>query len=321
VAGCIAASGCGGSDSGSAGDAGGDSPHVGKRLAIVEALTGDGFYTQVSCGAIEAGRALGFKVDRPQGPKAFDPAQQVAVTNGVLLRDPDALVYMPLDPKTALPPVKPAVADGMKIATVDTTLADPSVVTSFVSSDLPTGAEMAAQEIIRQLGGKGKVLAEGIVPDHPITKGRIERFEAVIKSAPGIEYLGAHYPQVDISKIAADVAAALRKDPDIRAIYTTQSTSAQGAVTALREAGLEGKVKVVSWDADSYSTKALEAGQLSALIAQRPREAGRVAVQQLANAFDGKPVQKVVHPGLTIINGDNISDPETRKLFYTKVCG
>jgi ribose transport system substrate-binding protein len=317
IAAALGVSACGSSDDGGGGASAGSRPHVGKQVAIVEALSGDAGYMKASCGAIEEGRRLGFKMDAAQGPKEWDAVKFAGVTSAVLARQPDGLVYMPEDPKTSLPPVKPAVAQGLKLVTIDATLADPSLVTSFIASDHYAGGQLAAREVLRLIGGRGKVLTEAVAPGHPIQIARVQGFESVIKDAPGVEYLGAHYPRgdADVTTIASDAAAVLRKHPDIAAIYTTVQPSAEGSITALREAGLLGKVKIVEWDANEYGLKELRAGAIDTLVAQHPEEAGSLAVQQLAKAFDGERAEPEVHSGLTLITKDNLDDPEVQELI------
>jgi ribose transport system substrate-binding protein len=316
----MAAVGCGdGSDSDSGSGSGGDAAHVGKRLAIIQSLT-EGYNIQVACGATSEGRRLGFEVESPQGPKTFDPARQVQIANAVLAKNPDALVFLPSDPKSALQAVRPAVSDGLKIAAIDTNLEDPSAVSVFIASDHEAGGRLAGEELLREIGGRGKVLVSSLVPDHPITKGRVGGFESVIKSSDGVEYLGARYPEIDIAKVAADTAAILRKHPDIAAIYTTNNISTPGVITALRDAGLAGRVKVVTWDYDEVGAKYLESGEVTGLIAQHPREMGEIAARELANALDGRPVRRTVSPPITVINDENKDDPEVRQLRYANSC-
>jgi ribose transport system substrate-binding protein len=310
--------GCAGSED-SASDAG-VQPHEGKRLAIVQAGT-DGYNVQVTCGAVEEGERLGLKVEKPQAPKKYGPAEQNALVNAVLARSPAALVYLPQDAKASGVPVKSAAQAGLKVAAIDTMLDDESLVTSFIASDHFEGGKAGAEEVIREIGGHGKVLAVGLIPDHPITKGRIGGFESVIESAPGVTYLGAKYPDLDVAKVTGAVAAVIAANPDLKAIYTMENTIAgAGVVTALKEAGLTDRVKHVTWDYDAKSQKYLEAGEVSAIVAQNPREMGRIAVEQLVNALDGKTVNKEVHPPLAIVTAENREDPEIASLLYRTEC-
>lgn len=323
VVAAFAVSACGGSggeaSSGSA--SGNQAPHVGKKLGIVETVSTPGYYNQAGCGAAEEGRRLGFEVLQPQGPKQFDPAQFNSVAAAVLANNPDALVYMPADAKASIPPVKPAVANGMKLVSVDTRLADPSLETSFVASDHYEGGKVAGKLLVKQLAGAGKVLAVGSIPGNPITVGRIGGFESVVKQSPGIKYLGARYPDIaSPEQITAAVAAVIRANPDLKGIYATNDNNAQGAATAVREAGMKGKVKIIDWDAQPIGVKLMRSGDVSGLIIQKPREMGRIAVQQLARALDGKPTQKVIHTSFVVATRDNISSPRIQSLFYDKAC-
>lgn len=298
----------------------GEAAHVGKRVGIVVPESGPGYYMQMACGARDEGGRLGFEVDRSQAPaKQQDAGTQIRLLNAVLARDPDALVYAPVDANAGVPPIKAAVASGLKVANVDVELADPSLVVTFVSSSHAEGGAVAADLIAEQMG-EGKVITVGVLPDNPITEGRVDGFEGKIREHSGIEYVGVRYPELDIGDITAEGAAILRRYPDLAGIYTTNDTVAAGLGTALREAGRAGEVKMVTWDAQPAGLKLLRAGTASGSIVQKPREMGKIAAQQLANAFDGKPTQKSIEVDFVTMTSDNVDTPESKALYYDRAC-
>jgi ribose transport system substrate-binding protein len=293
--------------------------HVGKKIAIVENQQ-DGYNIQMACGAVAEGKALGFNMEQPQGPKSSDATQQVSLLTATLARNPDGLVVAPSDSTTALVPLKSAAASGLKIATIDSNLADPSVATTFIASDPAAGGALAAREVAREVGGSGKVLTESLIPDHPILKPRVDGFANEIKMFPGIQYLGARWPEPDLTKIVADTAGMLQKNPDIKVIYTTNNYSTPAVITAIHDAGLQGKVHVVTWDFDEVALKYLKSGDISAVVTQEPRQIGVEAMMQLANAFDGKPVTKMIRQPVTLVTSADYTKPALAKLYYGTSC-
>jgi ribose transport system substrate-binding protein len=55
-------------------------------------------------------------------------------------------------------------------------------------------------------------------------------------------------------------------------------------------------------------------------VAQDPAAIGKEAVDQLAAAFDGKPVDKSVGTDMVAITKDNMNDSSVSKYFYKSGC-
>jgi ribose transport system substrate-binding protein len=125
----------------------------------------------------------------------------------------------------------------------------------------------------------------------------------------------------DSASVAAQVtSAALQKDPDIVGIFATNLFSAEGAATAVRQAGKSGKVKIVGFDADPDQITALKNGTVQALIAQHPYDIGTAAVQQAVDALQGKPTTKKIGTKFTIITQKNINSPQSQAAIYKTGC-
>lgn len=322
AAGLLAA--CGSSDDSDGGggttSAASGAAHVGKKIAVV---TSDpsGAYYQMGCGVRIEGQRLGLDVGETQAPSTpQDVAGQAKILQSVLATDPDGLVYTPADATAGAIGIKPAVTSGLPVVNVDAELRDPSLYISFIGSSNDAGGELGGRLLAEQIGESGEVAAIGILPDNPITIGRIGGFQRAMDQYPDIDVVAVEYPQIDVNKIAAAASALMAKHPDLRAIYTTNDLIATGVGTAIRTAGKSGEVKMITWDLQPAGVKLLKAGTATGSVVQKPREWGVAAAQQLAAKLDGKPVEKrIVVPNLTVTD-ENINDPDVRELYYSADC-
>jgi ribose transport system substrate-binding protein len=294
--------------------------HKGKKVAIV-IPDPSGAYKQMACGARQEGQRLGFDVGQPQAPaKVFDVAGEAHILEAVLATKPAGLIYTPADASAGAAGINSAATDGLPVVNVDAQLKDSSLYISYVGSSGVAGAKAGGELLAKQIGESGKVAAIGILPDNPITVARIGGFREAMKEFPNIQVVSIGYPDVDVNKIAAEATALLTKHPDLKAIYTTNDLIATGVGTALRGAGKSGKVKMVTWDLSPPGIKLLKAGTATGSVVQKVRQWGVLAIQQLANKLDGKPVDKsVTIPTVTVTNA-NINDPATKALYYTAAC-
>ena len=289
------------------------------KLAFVQGVAGDAFYITMECGIKEEAAKEGATVTT-QGAQKFDPTLQTPVLQSVIASKPDAILIAPTDVSAMQQPIAQAKAQGIKIVLVDTTLNDPSVAVSAISSDNSAGGKAAFEAIQKLAPNGGKVLGVGVQPGISTTDARDKGFADAAKADSKFTYLGVQYSQNDPAKAASIVSAALQKDPDIVGIFASNLFSAQGSATGIRQAGKQGQVNVVGFDAGPEQIKALQDGTVQALIAQQPADIGVQGVQQAIKALKGESNEANIQTGSTIITKDNLTSAEGQAAAYKASC-
>ncbi|TQS41050.1 ABC transporter substrate-binding protein [Cryptosporangium phraense] len=305
------AAGCGG-DSSSGGDGG-------YKLAFIQGVTGDAFYVTMGCGVQQKAKELGATVSI-QGAQKFDPTLQTPVLQSVISSRPDAILIAPTDAKSMEQPIKQATAAGIKVVLVDTTLENTGDVVSSISSDNEGGGAAAFKAIQQLAPNGGKVLVIDNQPGISTSDARTKGFDDAAKADSKYTNLGVQYVQNDPAKAAQIVTAALQKDPDIVGIFATNLFGATGASTGVRQAGKQGAVKIVGFDAGSDQVKALQEGTIQALIAQQPGTIGTDGVDQAVKSLKGESTEKTIQTGFTIVTKDNLNSSEGQAALYKSSC-
>lgn len=288
-------------------------------LAFVPGVAGDAFYITMQCAVQAEAQKEGATV-KTQAPQKFDPTLQTPILQSVIASKPDAILIAPTDVSAMQAPIAQAKAQGIKVVLVDTTLKDPSVAVSAISSDNAGGGKAAFEAIKRLAPNGGKVLGIGVQPGISTTDARDKGFADAAKADSKYQYLGVQYSMNDPAKAAQLVSAALQKDPDIVGIFASNLFSAEGAATGIRQAGKQDQVKVVGFDAGPDQVKALQDGTVQALIAQQPGTIGTDGVQQAIKALKGQPTTASIKTGFTIITKDNLSSAEGQAAAYKASC-
>ena len=108
----------------------------------------------------------------------------------------------------------------------------------------------------------------------------------------------------------------LTAHPDLRGIFAASEPGAIGAAQAIKAAGKSGEVKLVAFDAAEEQITALKEGSIQALIVQNPYNMGYLGVKAVMDALGGKPVEKIIDTGVTVVTMENFNDPEIQKLLY-----
>jgi ribose transport system substrate-binding protein len=290
------------------------------KLSFIQGVAGDGFYVTMGCGMQAEAKTLGDATVNVQGPSQFDSTLQNPIIESVTASKPDAIMVAPDDVTASQEPIDQAMSAGIKVVLVDTTLNNPGNAVSQISSDNLAGGADAFAAVKQLVPGGGQVLVVNTKPGISTTDQRTTGFATAAKADSKYTYVGVQYDQ-DSASIAAQVTlAALQKNPNIVGIFATNLFSAEGAATAVRQAGKSGKVKIVGFDADPDQIAALKQGTVQALIAQSPYTIGTDAVDQAINALTGKPVTAKIGTKFTIINSANLTSAASQAAIYKTAC-
>ena len=290
------------------------------NLSFIQGVAGDGFYVTMGCGMQAEAKKLGDATVNIQGPTQFDATLQNPIIESVTASHPDAIMIAADDVVASRPPIAQAMAAGIKVVLVDTTLTNPAGAVSQISSDNTAGGADAFAAVKQLVPGGGQVFVVNTKPGISTTDQRTTGFANAAKADSKFSYVGVQYDQ-DTASLAAQVTLAeLQKDPGIVAIFATNLFSAEGAATGIRQAGKSGKVKVVGFDAEPDEITALQQGTVQALIAQSPYVIGTDAVDQAVAALQGKPTTPKIGTKFTIITNANLSSAASQAAIYKTSC-
>ena len=287
------------------------------KLSFIQGVAGDEFYITMQCGVESEAAKLGVTANT-QGPQKFDPTLQKPIVDSVAASKPDAILIAPTDVTAMQTPLAAAAAQGIKIVLVDTTLKDPSIAASAIASDNEGGGK-AAFDAIKQLNPKGgKVMVMSTDPGVSTVDARVKGFEEAVKADSKFTYVGVQYSHNDPATAAQLTSAALQKDPDMVGIFAANLFSAEGSATGLRQAGKQGSVDIVGFDAGPNQVKALKEGTVQALVAQQPETIGKYGVDAAVSTLDGVAVPKSVQTGFTVITKDNVDGAGGKAIYKSK---
>jgi ribose transport system substrate-binding protein len=289
----------------------------------------DPFYQVMQLGVEAAAKDLGVDVVT-QVPPTWGVDAETPILDAMVARgDLNYIITAPVDKDQMVGPLKAAADAGIKVITVDTFLGDSDYVNgavkfplSYIGSDNTEGGRIAARGLAQAIGGKGTVYINSTNPNVSSVEGREIGFkELMAKEFPNIKVLGPDYNLDDPNKAAQQTAAALQRNPDLAGVFGTNVYSAQGAGTAVVNAGLGGHVQVVAYDATQLAIELMNKGVVTLVLAQKPFDMGYMAVQfAAADAAGVTSLPRRVETGFAIINKDNVKDPAIARFIY-KVSG
>ena len=299
--------------------AGGSLPGEGIEIAFIQGVIGDEFYISMDCGVQDAAEELGASVN-VQGPDAFDATLQNPIIDAVVASEPDAILIAPNDVEASAGPLQRAQEAGIEVILVDTVVNDESIGASRIASDNHQGGVMAADALAELIGEEGTVMVINVNPGISTTDARQAGFEEQIATYPNIEYIGTEFSNNEPARAAEIVTAALAANPDLNGVFGTNLFSAQGTATGIAQAGAQGDVSVVGFDAGPAQIEQLEAGDVQALVVQKPYDIGFQGVEQAVAAVNGEEVTPEIATDFVVATADNLEDPEIAPFLYKAEC-
>ena len=290
------------------------------RIVYVQGVTGNPFFTSLTCGAQAEAESLGTVDFTYQGGQNYTPEAQTRVLNAVIARRPDAIIISPMAGQAMVPPLTQAKQAGITLVFADTTAADASLAASFVASDNTEGGRFAANYLARLLNGQGKVLIESCAAGISTCDERLKGFGEEMKNYPGIEPIATQYSQADPSKATSHVSAVLSAHPDLAGVFAVSTQEVEGAAIALTQAGKQGAIKLVGFDTSPPILEHLRNGVVHGLVVQEPAKMGSIAMQQAVAALSGRPTIPVITTHFVLLTRDNMNDPGVAKFIYKTTC-
>ncbi len=303
---------------GSFGFAAGEAEDDELYIAVVSKGFQHEFWQTVRLGAEVAADELGVRMtfDGPATEAMVD--QQVNMTENVITAGADALVLAALDVEALVPPVEQAESFGIPVVEFDSGL-DSEIPLSLVATNNLEAGALAADKTAELIGESGTV---GLVAHDATSQTGIERrdgfLERVEEAYPDIEVLEPVYGEGD-HQLSADLATEMiTANPDLDAIYATNEGSAVGVAIGVQEAGVEGEVPVVGFDASEQQIELLHDGVLDGFVVQNPFEMGYRGVHKAYRAVhgEGDQLEEFYDTGVTYVTSDNYDDPEVQELLY-----
>ncbi|MEV0594722.1 substrate-binding domain-containing protein [Nonomuraea cavernae] len=259
------------------------------RIALVRQLSSGDYFEQWLAGAEAEAKALNVKLEISSGDGNND--KQALNLEQAVNQKADAIIVDHGFAQTVQPAVKKAADAGIPLVAFDVDPGTPKAV--VLSQDDHQIAEQALGALKADTGGSGEVLYVYVAGFAPLDR-RDETWTQFKKDNPGIKQVA----QIGVvnsstaSAVADQAKAALQANPDVKAIFAPYDEFAKGATLAIKELGLQDKIKVYGADISTADIGVITEPNSPwvATSTTDPSNVGRVAVRAAALLVAGEKV-------------------------------
>ncbi len=290
-------------------------PGEGETYVVIGSLFQLEFFDALKAGVCDAANSRGAKWYYA-GPQEFVPDQISQAIDQAVANKVTGIVLHGQSPETAAA-VDNAIAAGVPVIIVNTDI--PSNRLSFLGCNPYQAGYDMGEQMGKLLAGKtGTVLiSTAISAGQPSALENLRGAKEALATYTGVNVVEVD-DTADANVAATNIGAALQANADVVGIIGQQAYTAVGACTAVREAGLTGKVIVIGRDRDTATLELIENGELAASYAQNSYVEGFIALQWLHDYVNGdlkvigdyigggvNPLPKTVDSGSIVITKDN----------------
>lgn len=284
------------------------------EIAVIPKSFSHQFWLTVKAGADQAGKELGVKIVWQGTAKETEIEQQINIVQDMINRGVSAIVLAASDANALIGIVETAINKGIPVITIDSGVNSDKPL-SFVATDNVAGAKIAADTLAKLIGEQGEVGLIPFVAGAATSEMRERGFKEGIAHYPNIKLVSTLYSDSNVAKAMDVTNDMLTSFPNIKGIFAANESSAVGCAQAIRSKGKVGQVKIVAFDAAEEEIQALKEGVIQALIVQNPFKMGYLGVKSAYDAIQGKPIEKRIDTGVTVVTSENLNDPEIQKLL------
>jgi ribose transport system substrate-binding protein len=289
------------------------------RIAVIPKGTTHEFWKSVHAGAVKASEELGVDIAWKGPLREDDLKAQIDVVQSFTAQGVSGMVVAPLSDKGLVGAVHQAVATKIPVVVFDSDLQgqDP---TSFVATDNFAAGQIAGREIVRLVGGKGRVVLLRYNEGSASTTNRENGFLDIMKKTPGVQLVsdnqyGGATTETAFSTSENLLSATKAGEGGVDAIFCPNESTTFGMLLALEKTGIAGKIKFVGFDSSAKLVEGLKQGHIQGLVLQNPFKMGYLAVATMSRHLKGEKVEPRIDTGATLVTRENLDQPEIRELL------
>ncbi|MDY3005731.1 D-ribose ABC transporter substrate-binding protein [Anaerococcus sp. AGMB00486] len=225
-----------------------------------------------------------------------DSSTQSNQVEDLITQGLDLIIINPVDSTAISPSVQNANDANIPVICVDRK-SDEGKVVSLVASDNVKGGEMAGEFILKAVGEGAQVVQLEGIPGASSTRERGEGFKNATDGK--IDLVASQTANFDRAEGMSVMENLLQAHPELKAVFSQNDEMAMGAAEAIKASGKN--ITIVGFDGNEDALKAVEEGKLSATVAQKPKEMGKIALETAIKYLQGEKVEEYVASPLELV--------------------
>ena len=276
----------------------------GASVALITKTETNPFFVKMKEGAEKEAAAKNIKLLTAAGNFDGDNETQITAIENMINAGVKGILITANDSKAIVPTIKKARDAGVLVIALDTPLDPADASDALFATDNVKAGVLIGQYAKAALAGKpAKIAMLDGTAGTTVSKQRHDGFLQGFGIKEGdAQIVCAGDTNGDTAKAQPVMENCLTKDPDINVVYTVNEPAALGANTALKAAGKDKDVVVVSVDGGCAGVQAVKDGKIGATSQQYPLKMASLGVDATVDYIaSGKKVSGYTDTGVNLI--------------------
>jgi ribose transport system substrate-binding protein len=282
-----------------------------KVAVVVKTLTGDVFQLKMAEAARDKAIALGADAEIYQAGGQTAVQKMVSIVEDLITKQVNIILISPLDSKAVVPVFKQAKEEGIITVCMDQVAEGEDWVT-FISTDNYKAAAIGAEYAKKILNGAGKILVVEGAPGSSVGDQRRDGFKETVVKDSKIQIVGSQSGFWQNDKAMEVAQNMLQANPDVDLIFSCSDVMVGGILEAIKLAGKEGKIKVISFDGSKFGINLIKEGKIIADVSQFPIKIGEMAAETGMGVWnktiDPAKLPRFIDSGTKLITAENADE-------------
>ena len=233
----------------------------GETIAVFTKNQTNPYFQAVRVGTETAAKTLRVKVIQYIPTKPDSIPEQLSQVEDVIVKKPDAIIFIPVDYKAMVPAVEKINAAGIPVVNITDRVASGKFV-AFVGADDYSIGLATARALLKAIGGKGNVIILEGVKGTLTNTDRVRGFNDALKETPNVKLLAsqpANYQRLQALQVMENL---MQSFPSIDGVLAANDPMAVGAIEALE--GANRKALAVGINGSKEAVELIKSGKLLA---------------------------------------------------------
>jgi ribose transport system substrate-binding protein len=279
------------------------------RLAFVTNNPSD-YWTIARKGTEKAVQELGNVDLEFRMPGDGSAAEQRRIVDDLLAKGIDGMAISPVDPTNQTQMINDA-ASKVLVITQDSD-APESQRAAYIGTNNREAGRQAGELVKQALPQGGKIM---VFVGKADAQNARERFEGMKEALAGsnIQVLDLRTDDTARERAKANAADTLVRYPEVAAMVGLWAYNGPAILSAVRDAGKVGQVKIIAFDEEDDTLKGIQEGAIEGTVVQQPYEFGYQSIKTMAQAIGAGdrsmiPASKQMFVPTKVIRRDNVEE-------------
>lgn len=274
------------------------------------------FWQTLAAGSKVAAKEFGAEVEIVAPRLENDVDSQIKIVDTILKYGPlpKGIILAPIDADKMTPIAEKIKKAGVKLITIETMLKG-NLSSSVIATDHVAAGKKAGEEVLRLLPSRATVSIINFDKGSPMQIERETGVRQALAMYPEIEIMDTYF--IDGENEAYEVTNQLLSGRDsVDGIITLNDAGTKGAVRAVKNLGLLGKVKLVCFSSSMEEIHQLEEGEIQSIVVQKPFNMGYLGVKTSVQLLNGEKIHPQIDTGSEVVTRNNMYNYEIEKLLF-----